>query len=167
MVKWLYLLLLVNGLELTAAAQPADAPYKRFPTLPPIQLLLGDSTTKYTKADIPKNKPVVVMVFSPECTHCRQMAGELPKFRDQLKGTTIVMATMYGLTPMNEFSRTFNLSSFDNVVVGKDMYFLLPPFYGAKNLPFFAFYDKKGKLLSVFEGSLRLEEIVSRVKKKG
>jgi hypothetical protein len=76
------------------------------------------------------------------------------------------MATMYGLTPMNDFARTFNLSSFSNVVVGKDIYFLLPPFYGAKNLPFFAFYDKKGNLLSVFEGSMRLEEIVSRVKKK-
>lgn len=164
-----FLLVLTVLFSLTARAQQdtLQAPYKRFPTLPPIQLLLGDSTTKFTKANLPKNKPVIVMVFSPECSHCRQMAEELPKYRQQLKGVTVVMATMYGLTAMNDFTRTFGLSALPNVVVGKDIYFLLPPFYGAKNLPFLAFYDKKGKLLSVFEGSISIEQIVARVANKG
>ncbi|MGZ8510661.1 MAG: hypothetical protein ACXWWA_09810, partial [Chitinophagaceae bacterium] len=36
------------------------APYKRFPTVPPIKLLLTDSSSHFTKADLPKKKAVLL-----------------------------------------------------------------------------------------------------------
>ncbi len=143
-----------------AQADVLETPYKRFPTLPPIQLLLSDSTTKFTKEDLSRNKPVFVMLFSPECSHCKQSAEELLLYKDEFKNIQIVLATMYSITQMNEFVQTYKLNTLPNVVVGKDMYFLLPPFYGAKNLPFLAFYNKKGKLISVFEGSMPLTKVL-------
>jgi len=69
--------------SITLTAQNVtEPPYKRFPTLPPIQLLLGDSATKYTKENIPSKKPVLVLLFSPDCNHCQHTAEEMYNNRD-------------------------------------------------------------------------------------
>ncbi len=159
-MKWCWFFILFFPVSLLAQKDSIDAPYKRFPTLPPLQLLLGDSTTKYTKESLPKKKAILIMLFSPECSHCQHTAEELPKYKNDLKNVQIIMATMYGITPMNEFAKKYNLESLSNVVIGKDLYFLLPPFYNVHNLPYLAFYNKKGALISVFEGSLPLDKIV-------
>lgn len=142
-----------------AQGENPEPPYKRFPSLPPMQLLLGDSVRKFTKQDLPKKKAVLVMLFSPDCSHCQHTAEELPKFAKALKDVQVVMATVHSITQMNEFVRKYGLDKLPNVVVGKDLYFLLPPFYAVKNFPFLAFYNRKGALISVFEGSMPLEKV--------
>ncbi len=147
--------------EVGAQTNSTEPPYKRFPTLPPVQLLLGDSSTKFTKEDISKKKPVLVMLFSPECSHCQQTAEEMLKKKNELKDIQIVMATMFGLSEMNLFVEKYKLNTLKNVVIGKDVYYLLPPFYDIKNLPFMALYNKKGNLISVFEGSMPLDKVLN------
>lgn len=161
-----FIAVLLSAVCLTAVAQ-ADIsvpPYKRFPTLPPIQLLLGDSATKYTKENIPSKKPVLVMLFSPDCSHCQKTAEEMQQRKEDLKGIHIIMATLHTVSQMNEFVKTYRLDELKNVVTGKDMYYLLPPFYDIKNLPYLAFYDKKGKLILGFEGSMPLQKILDTFK---
>lgn len=154
------LALLLSAITFSQTA-PTQPPFLRFPTLPPVQLLLGDSTTKYTKEDIPKKKPVLVMLFSPECSHCQHTAEEMLLHKNDLKNISIVMATFQPLWQMNEFVQKYRLNELDNVVVGKDVYYILPPFYNIKNLPYLAFYDKKGKLIRGFEGSMPLQKILA------
>lgn len=161
MIKWLLFLSFSFPALLSAQSENPEAPYKRFPSLPPMQLLLGDSVTKFTKHDLPKKKAVLVMLFSPDCSHCQHTAEELPKFTKALKDVQVVMATMHSIAQMNEFVRKYRLDQLPNVVVGKDLYFLLPPFYAVKNFPFLAFYNKKGALISVFEGSMPLEKVAN------
>ena len=136
-------------------------PYKRYPTLPPLQLLLGDSTTKYTKESLPEKKPLLLMLFSPECSHCQHTAEEMYDHRDELKEIQIVMATIYPLYEINEFMEKYKLNEMKNVVAGKDIYFLLPPFYSVKNFPYLAMYNKKGDLIMGFEGSMSIEKVIS------
>ncbi len=140
-------------------------PYLRFPSVPPVQLLLGDSSTKFTKASIPKKTPVLVMLFSPDCSHCQHTAGEMLKYKEELRDITIIMATMKSISQMNDFVNTYKLNEMPNVIVGKDVYYILPPFYNIHNLPFMAFYNKKGNLISVFEGSLPLTKVIDIFKK--
>jgi len=135
-------------------------PYKRFPTLPPIQLLLGDSVTKYTKENIPDKKPVLVMLFSPDCNHCQHTAEEMYKNKEALKDIHIVMATVLSLYEMNGFMKKYKLNEMKNVVAGKDIYFLLPPFYAIKNFPYMAMYNKKGNLIMGFEGSMGIDKVI-------
>ena len=135
-------------------------PYKRFPTLPPIQLLLGDSITKYTKENIPVNKPVLIMLFSPECSHCQHTAEEIYDHKEELKDIYIVMATMFPLYEMNDFMKEYKLNEMKNIVAGKDIYFILPPFFAIKNLPYMAMYDKNGNLIMGFEGSISIEKVI-------
>ena len=159
MIKWLLFLSVCFPTLLLAQPENSEPPYKRFPSLPPMQLLLGDSVSKFTKQDLPKKKAVLVMLFSPDCSHCQHTAEELPKFTKALKDVQVVMATVHSISQMNEFVRKYGLDKLPNVVVGKDLYFLLPPFYAVKNFPFLAFYNKKGALISVFEGSMPLEKV--------
>ncbi|HUQ96318.1 MAG TPA: redoxin domain-containing protein [Chitinophagaceae bacterium] len=141
-------------------------PYKRFPHIPPFKLLLGDSTTVFTKDSLQKTKPVLLMLFSPECSHCQHTAEELVQHKAELQGVQIIMATMHTITQMNEFSKTYGLAALSNVVLGKDIYFILPPFYSIHNLPYMAFYKANGDLIRTVEGSLPIERVLDVFKKE-
>lgn len=156
--------LLMLSLRSLAQVDTTLPPYKRFPSLPPIQLLLGDSTTKYTKNDIPKNKPVLLMLFSPDCSHCQQTAEEMVQRKDELKGINIVMATLHSIHEMNAFVEKYRLKELPNVTVGRDIYFIMPGFYVVRNFPYLAFYNKKGKLIKGFEGAMPLSRIIDTLK---
>ena len=157
-----FLLVLTITVSVLACAAQKDSlpPYQRFPELPAFTLLLSDSTTKYTKADLPKNKPVLLFVFSPECSHCQQEAKEMVENKALLKNIHVVMATFYPFPQMNEFAEKYRLAEIPNLVIGKDIFFTLPGFYDIRNLPFHALYSKKGKLIKAMEGSAGLTEMV-------
>jgi thioredoxin-related protein len=161
-MKYWFLNLFFVFLTLGSYAQvdSITPPYKRFPSLPPVQLLLSDSTTLYTKKDIPGNKQVLVMIFSPDCSHCQHETEEILAHKEQLKNVQILMVTFHPLWQMNEFVSHYKLKDQPNIIVGKDIYLLLPGFYALHNLPYHALYDKKGELLKVFEGSMDFEKII-------
>ncbi len=142
----------------------AQPPFKRFPTHPPLQMLLSDSLTKYTKDDLPKKKAILFMLFSPDCSHCQHTAEELIEYKNDIKDFQIIMITLHPLWQMNAFVEKYHLKELENVVIGKDMYYIMPSFYNVKNLPFLAFYNKKGTLVSTFEGSMPLQRIIELFK---
>jgi thiol-disulfide isomerase/thioredoxin len=162
-----YAFLVVCCIVATTAFAQIDTttpPYKRFPTLPPVQLLLSDSTTKFTKDDFSKKKPVLLMLFSPDCSHCQKTAEEMLENKEKLADIQIVMATLHSVEKMNEFISTYRLQEIPGLVVGKDLYYILPGFFNMKSLPFLAFYNKKGELIRGFEGSMDLNKILQQFK---
>jgi len=165
MKSWLLRLVLICiSIPSFAQVDSTTPPYKKFPTLPPIQILLGDSTTKYTKENLPQNKPVLFILFSPDCSHCQHETEELYARKDDLKNIQVVMITLSPLWQMNEFVRRYGLKEVKNIVVGKDIYNILPSFYAIRNLPFHALYNKKGVLISTYEGSIKIENLLKTLK---
>lgn len=165
-----FLLTLILFLSVATGFSQVDSttpPYKKYPTLPPLQLLLGDSATKYTKENLPKKKPVLIMLFSPECSHCQHTAEELVKYKDELKGVQIVMATMHSISQMNAFMQQYKLDQLENVVAGRDIYYILQGFYNMHSLPYLGFYNKKGQLITGFEGSMPVKRIIETFKTNG
>lgn len=141
-------------------------PYQRYPTLPPIQILLSDSSTIYTKTQIPGGKPVLFMIFSPDCSHCQYETEELIAHMDELKDDQIVMITYYPLSAMKDFITNYGLAKYSNIVVGKDIYYITTGFYDIHNIPYMAMYDKKGNLIEGFEGSLPIPKVIELLNKK-
>jgi thioredoxin-related protein len=135
-------------------------PYKRSPTVPPFTLLETDSVSLFTKADLKKNKPVLIIVFSPDCEHCQHETEEIIKHMDDFKKVQIVMATMMPFTTMKNFYVRYKLANYKNIKVGKDLQNMLPSFYMAHSLPYLAMYDKKGELLTTFEGTMKIENLI-------
>ncbi|HLF47222.1 MAG TPA: thioredoxin fold domain-containing protein [Chitinophagaceae bacterium] len=134
--------------------------YKRFPTAPPFKLLSTDSSTIFTNKDIKKNKPVFIMVFSPDCDHCQHHAEEMVNKKDQFKNIQVVMGTMQSPSKVKDFYINYQLEKLDHLIIGQDREYILGTYYKMKSLPFLAFYDKKGKLIDVFEGALPIDKVL-------
>jgi hypothetical protein len=143
----------------------ALAPYKRFPTVPPFKLLLTDSSSYFTKADLPKKKAVMLMLFSPDCDHCKHETEEIIKNIGAFKKVQIVMSTTLPFEKMIDYHNHYDLKRFDNIIVGKDISYFLPVFYDIHNLPFLAFYNKNKELISVFSGALPIAKVIDELGK--
>jgi thiol-disulfide isomerase/thioredoxin len=161
------LLSAVLGLaSLEAAAQDSTikAPYEKFTDFPPVKLLLPDSTT-FTREDLPKKKPVLVMLFSPMCEHCKHETVELLKNIDKLEDVEILMVTSNPFDSMRVFVDRFGLANYKNIVVTYDPQFFLITYFQLHNLPFLAFYDKRKKFMSIFEGNMPMDKVIETFKK--
>ncbi|MFL5773609.1 MAG: hypothetical protein ACJ75F_10650, partial [Flavisolibacter sp.] len=82
------------GLSVFGQTDSTTPPYKRFPTLPPLEILLTDSTTLFGKAQIPANTPVLYMLFDPGCSHCQHETEELVAHKKDFEQIQVVMITM-------------------------------------------------------------------------
>ena len=166
-MKKISLLLILCFLATLSFSQPDSvtlAPYQRFPTIPPFKLLKIDSSSYFTKNDLKKNKPVLIMLFNPDCDHCKHETEEIIKNIDQLKDVQVVMATMMGFDAMKSFYEKYDLQKFENITVGQDTKYTLPVFYHIRFMPYLAMYDKKGNLLTTFEGSMKIDDLVNTFK---
>jgi thiol-disulfide isomerase/thioredoxin len=139
-------------------------PFKRFPTVPPFKLLMLDSTSYFTKNDLKKNKPVLLIVFNPDCEHCKHETEEIINNIDSLKNVQIIMATIMSFDLMKSFYEKYDLQRFHNITVGKDVQYTLPSFYQMHFMPYLAMYNKKGNLLATFEGSMKIEDLIHTFK---
>ena len=137
-----------------------DPPYKRFPTVPPLKLLLTDSSTIFTDKQLKKKTPLFFILFSPDCEHCQKETEEIIAHIDSFKNIQIVMATFMPFDKMKEFYNNYNLDRFSNIVVGYDMQHILATYYRISYTPFLAFYDKKGNLIEGVQGGLPLSKVL-------
>ena len=152
-----------TSISALAQIQP-DPPYKRFPTVPPLKLLLTDSSTIFTDKQLKKNQPLFFILFSPDCEHCKKETEELIDKIDSFKHVQIVMATFMPFDKMKAFYEDYKLNRFSNITVGYDMQHILPTYYRISYTPFLAFYDKKGNLIDGVQGGLPLTKVLEYFK---
>jgi thioredoxin-related protein len=158
-------ILMLCSISISAFSQAdPEPPYKRFPTIPPLKLLLTDSSTIFTDKDLKKNKPLFLILFSPDCEHCQKETEELIEKIDSFKNIQIVMATFRPVSEIKPFYEHYKLSRFSNITVGYDMQRILNTYYRIKFTPFLAFYDKKGNLIEGFQGALPLTKVLEYFK---
>lgn len=150
-----------------AFAQPdsIQPPFKRFPVFPPVKLLLPDSISFFSKDDLPKKEAVLLVLFNPQCEHCRHETEDIIKHIDKFKNIRIVMATNMPFDTMMAFRARYQLDKYRNIIVGQDIHYFLPTFFMIKSLPFLAFYSRKKELISVFEGLLPVEKLLKEFEK--
>ncbi|GGB22081.1 TlpA family protein disulfide reductase [Puia dinghuensis] len=150
------------------ATDPANtqAPYLKFPTIPPFHLLKLDSATYLTKDDIKKNRKTIIMYFSPDCEHCKHEIESFLSNFNKFKDIEIVMATYQPFSEMKEFNEHYRIFEHPNIKIGRDEKFFLPPYYNIHNLPYLALYDKKGNLITTFEGTQKVDTLMNAFKEK-
>lgn len=144
-----------------APAKADTAPYLRFPAVPPFKLYKAPDSTVFTKADLKKKRPVLLIVFSPDCDHCQQETRALTAAIDQFKKVQIVMATFSPYAQMKQFYTDYGIANYPNITMGWDASFFLSPFYQINSLPFIALYDKKGRLINTFSGTVSIDKIAA------
>ena len=157
------------ALTLSVAAQPDSLQpgYKKFPTVPPFQLLALDSVNNITKENLSKNHPVLIMFFSPDCDHCQHQTEDIIKDMKSFRDVEIVFASFQPLEQIRSFYEKYQFSKYPNVHMGRDTRYFLPPFFRMGNLPYLALYDHKGQLITTFEGNVKTSRLLNAFEHKG
>ncbi len=134
--------------------QDTIPPYKKNPGWPPLILTQLDNK-EITSKDL-KASPTIVMYFSPECHHCKSQMDDIIKHHKELSKYQIILATYQPAQEIKTFVTYYQLHNYPNIRIGRDSKFLLPPFFRIRNLPYLALYNKKGELLTTFEGNVKI-----------
>ncbi|MBW4891100.1 hypothetical protein KXQ82_15345 [Mucilaginibacter sp. HMF5004] len=141
--------------------------------IPPYRILNPDSVY-VTPAQLKKSGPVMIIYFSPDCTHCQhftdeitdQLKAEKKQHKNLLHKTQIVMITWSSLQAIQVFYKDYELDKYPNITVGTEGYtYLVQKYYQVKTTPYIAVYTKAGKLVQAFEKVPKLSDVVAAIKK--
>jgi len=127
--------------------------------LPSFDLLLADSTTLNTDK-IPTGKPMIVIGFSPTCTHCQAETQNLLQRMDSLKNTRILFITPFPFDQMKVFYRYFKLARYPNITMGRDSQDYFLKYFKAQGVPYTTIFDSKKRLKQVIVKEARISDIV-------
>ena len=155
--------LLFFGFSLFAQEDSTAPVYQRFPTIPQFTVYKAPDSTAFSRDDLQKRKPVVFMVFSPDCEHCQHETELLLADIKKFKGAQIVMVTYLPYDEMMAFYKHYDLAKYPEITVARDTKFFFPVFFKVRNLPSIYVYDKKGNFRKNFEGSINPDLIVDEL----
>jgi thioredoxin-related protein len=134
-------------------------------TMPSFKIMLSDNKI-FNADELPKNKPVLLIYFDPECDHCQKLMTELFKRINEFKKAEIVLVTFKQIGELSPFEKKFDISKYPNIKVGTEgSGFYLRNYFGLEKMPFVALYDKKGNLSYSNKEQTAVDEIVKQLKK--
>ena len=159
MKKSFSVLLCIFFLLHTYGQHDTTALYKQYPTTPPFSITRVPDSTKFTKADLKTKTPVLFIEFSPDCEHCQHETQELIKNMDLFSKVQIIMISPLDYAYINNFYREYHIADYPNITMGRDDAYFLGTFFHLSSLPAIYLYDKKGRLIQSFEGSVAINKI--------
>ena len=161
------LLLLIIAVKINSIhAQDFDTipPYQKDSLhIPEFTVLRTDSSYTNDKI-IPKDKPVVIIYFSPSCGHCQLTADEFSKKMQDMKDIYFVWVSYYPLPEIKEFAKNFNLQQFNNITIGRDPNYTIPSYYRVKFTPFMAIYNKEHHLIKTYQQGTDADTLIKLLK---
>lgn len=160
-------LLLILSLVITAGCTQAQNK-QNIDIIPHFKILRADSTY-FNYTDLKKDKPVMIIYFSPDCSHCQHLMYEMKPKMKEFSNIQIVMVTFTDfnlLKMLKTFNRDFDLAKYHNLTVGTEGHtYMVQQYYQVKTTPYIAIYDHKGKLLKAFEKAPTVDTLIATVKK--
>ena len=140
-------------------------PYQKYPTLPAFNILQMDSVAIFNTYNIPEGKPTAIMLFSPDCQHCKRTIKALEAGMDSIKNIQFYLVTeAHDMADIREFYKEHHLAGYKNIqMVGRDYEFFFLSFYGVKFVPDIALYDEHKKLVTLIEGETTASKIYNYI----
>jgi thioredoxin-related protein len=164
----LIVLSLIFAVGCTQAQTPSTTPTPNIDHIPVFHILTKDSTI-LTAANLKKGKPVMIIYFAPDCSHCQRLMYEMQPEMDKFKDIQIVMVTFTQtslLKMLREFYKDYNFQKYPNIMMGTEYpNYVVQRYYQVSNTPYIAVYDHKGKLVQAFPKAPTMKELVAAVKK--
>lgn len=157
-----FIFILLPTIAFLQPSKDKDAPYFKNNGYPDIKLLLTDSATIFTKADLPIDKTVVLVFFSPDCEHCQHTVKEMIPKMDSLSNLVMVWngPSYLPLDQVKEFYKHYHLENYSNIIMGKEMSYFMPLHYRIEITPYAAVY-KNGIFFTEFRKGIELEDLIA------
>ncbi|WP_447642301.1 MULTISPECIES: TlpA family protein disulfide reductase [Chitinophagaceae] len=134
-------------------------------TMPNVMMRLTNGSV-FNSSTLPKNKPIVLFYFSPDCEHCEHLTQTLFADRKALAGKNVVMVTFFGMPEVIAFAKKNQLENLPNVYIGSEgNRFVVPKFFGIEKFPFIALLDGNHKVLKTFSDKRKEADILKAIGK--
>lgn len=133
-------------------------------SLPPFKMYLSNNTV-FSATELPRNKPVIVIYFDPDCDHCQRLMNDVFKKIGSFKKTEMVMVTFKPVAEIAAFEKKYKTHTYSNIKVGTEgTSFQLRDYYQLVKMPFTALYDKNHKLNSSYGQDVSADELIKQLK---
>ena len=138
--------------------------------IPNYRIIKADSTVT-TQAALNMNKPVMIIYFAPDCSHCEHLMEELRPKMDALKKMQVVMITFTQtqypyLKMLKSFNNKFNLSKYRNFTVGTEYPdYKVQRYYAISTTPYIVVYNAAGTVIKSFTTVPKVEDLLAAIKK--
>jgi thiol-disulfide isomerase/thioredoxin len=165
-VKKIILFATLIAATVTAMAQ-TDSSAKaipKFETIPSFSIYTLPDSSVFSNKDLHKNKPFIIMFFSPDCEHCQKEMKELMAYKEELKNIRILMASPSSYPMVKQFYEDYDLVAMPNVKMGHDDNFKLGSIFQLRTFPSIFVYDQRGKLAKAFIGNIGVPAILAAAK---
>ena len=132
--------------------------------IPSFKIFTAPDSTVFTSEELKKNKPLVLMFFSPDCDHCQKETKEILAYKEELKSLQILMVSPVALNLIKSFYEGYNIASMPNIHMGQDLNYAIGVKYQIRTFPSIYVYDATGKLAKAFVGNVGVPAILDAVK---
>lgn len=129
---------------------------------PDFKLELADKSNFYTD-NLPKNKPIIIMLFSPECNHCREQTKGILQAINSFRKVHIVMTTALPYDKMKAYYDEMKIATHKNITMGRDVLFFFSKYYRSHYIPFIAVYNRKRELIATYDGGVDLPTLIDKI----
>jgi hypothetical protein len=118
--------------------------------VPPFRII--DTNKNLFKAeDLPFERPIMMIYFSPECEDCQFLVNSLLSKINNFKNVSIVMITYSPVEILKDFIIKNRLNSYSNIYAGTEMNTMfVRDYYHISGLPFISLYTKNGDLIRIY-----------------
>lgn len=166
------ILFLIGCLSVTVAGFSQKSPgdtvpaYIRTGVIPAFTTYAAPDSTVFTRQNINKGKPVLLMIFSPDCSHCQNVTKEIVKNIAHFKKAQIIMITWLPYADMTAFYKDYKIANYPEIKMAWDSKYFFLPYYNVRNYPKLIVYDKKGKYVKEFQGDVDIDDVWKTMNKK-
>ena len=134
-------------------------------TLPLFGMTLSNGRYFQSNA-FPKNKPVVLIYFAPDCDHCHTLMNAFFQRASDFQTATVVMVTFKPVNELIAFERSYQTNQYPHVIVGTEgAAQWLRRYYRLQSTPFTALYDKEGKLVVSYRKDTPVATLLQQLNK--
>jgi len=115
--------------------------------------------------DLPLDKPIIIIYFSPDCEECQKMTEGLLKMMNDFKKASIAMVTYMPIEKVKPFVARYSLNMYPNMYVGTEgSSFIVRYYYNITTFPFIALFNKNGDLVKSYYKNENLDDLSNRLK---
>lgn len=132
--------------------------------LPSFKMRLLDSVTLLSADSIPAGRPVVLIFFRPDCSHCKRETQAILDHAGMLKDISILMVTNSSFFQIRDFYESFHLDRYRNVEVGKDYEHSFYQAFRPTSVPFTVIYNRERRLIKIYSEEADIKNILTAIR---
>ncbi len=119
-----------------------------------------------TENDLPKDQPLMLVLFNPMCDHCQKVATTIQAHIDLFKGITIVFITgMNLIDEVKNFIAVSGVKESHSVILGATDMDLSSKIFMSKGIPQMMMYNKDHILQNTFFETLNIDSTLHYLRK--